>query len=159
MNNKDMNNKDRFILHAVITALIMLFIFFQSALPADLSQGESGLIVFFLSGFFKEDPRVLSFAVRKCAHFTEYTVLGLSLRMTVQDLLRRRQGGRSAARPAYVTLLSWCAGTLYAVTDEVHQMLVPGRSCEIRDVLIDSCGVFLGAAIMHLIKKVSGERS
>ena len=154
-----MNNKDRFIAHAAATTLIMLFIFFQSALPADLSQGESGLIVLFLSRFLKEDPRMLSFAVRKSAHFTEYTVLGLSLRLTVQDLMRRRRGERPVINPASVTLLSWLAGTLYAVTDEVHQTFVPGRSCEIRDVFIDSCGVLIGALLMHLIKKVSGERS
>jgi len=33
---------------------------------------------------------------------------------------------------------------LYAITDEFHQYFVPGRSAEIRDVLIDSSGAFIG---------------
>ena len=39
-------------------------------------------------------------------------------------------------------------GVLYAVTDEVHQYFVPGRSCELRDALIDACGVAAGVAIV-----------
>ena len=38
-----------------------------------------------------------------------------------------------------------------AVLDEVHQAFVPGRSCELRDVCIDSAGVLLGAAFLLLI--------
>lgn len=44
-------------------------------------------------------------------------------------------------------LIPWAFGTLYAVTDEFHQMFVPGRSCEIRDMCIDSCGVATGVLI------------
>ncbi|MBQ1935757.1 MAG: VanZ family protein, partial [Clostridia bacterium] len=31
----------------------------------------------------------------------------------------------------------------YAVTDEIHQHFVEGRSCELRDVLIDAAGALL----------------
>ena len=31
-------------------------------------------------------------------------------------------------------------GSLYAVSDELHQLFVPGRSCELMDMLIDSSG-------------------
>lgn len=30
------------------------------------------------------------------------------------------------------------------MTDEVHQLFVPGRSCQVTDMLIDSCGVLAG---------------
>ena len=36
------------------------------------------------------------------------------------------------------------AAALYAVTDEVHQYFVPGRSCELRDVLVDTSGALTG---------------
>ena len=29
-------------------------------------------------------------------------------------------------------------GALYAVSDEIHQLFIVGRSCEIRDVIIDT---------------------
>ena len=145
-----MQNRKKRLFPLVITILIMAFIFLQSALPADLSKEESNLIVQALIEFLHVDPKVLSFAVRKCAHFTEYLLLGLSLFATVREydpvwLERNEQSQRTA-------LLSWGIGALYALTDEAHQAFVPGRSCEIRDMLIDSCGVAAGVLIMAALR-------
>lgn len=145
-----MQNRKKRLFPLVITILIMAFIFLQSALPADLSKEESNLIVQALIEFLHVDPKILSFAVRKCAHFTEYLLFGLSLFATVREydpvrLERNEQWQRTA-------LLSWGIGALYALTDEVHQAFVPGRSCEIRDMLIDSCGVAAGVLIMAALR-------
>ena len=145
-----MQNRKKRLFPLVITILIMAFIFLQSALPADLSKEESNLIVQALIEPPHVDPKILSFAVRKCAHFTEYLLLGLSLFATVREydpvrLERNEQWQRTA-------LLSWGIGALYALTDEVHQAFVPGRSCEIRDMLIDSCGVAAGVLIMAALR-------
>ena len=149
-----MQNRKKRLFPLVITILIMAFIFLQSALPADLSKEESNLIVQALIEFLHVDPKILSFAVRKCAHFTEYLLLGLSLFATVREydpvwLERNEQWRRTA-------LLSWGIGALYALTDEVHQAFVPGRSCEIRDMLIDSCGVAAGVLIMAALRSRRG---
>ena len=48
-------------------------------------------------------------------------------------------------------LAAWLIGTAYAVTDEFHQSFVPGRSCELRDVMIDSCGVLTGVLLATLV--------
>ena len=145
-----MQNRKKRLFPLVITILIMAFIFLQSALPADLSKEESNLIVQALIEFLHVDAKILSFAVRKCAHFSEYLLLGLSLFATVREydpvrLERNEQWRRTA-------LLSWGIGALYALTDEVHQAFVPGRSCEIRDMLIDSCGVAAGVLIMAALR-------
>ena len=145
-----MQNRKKRLFPLVITILIMAFIFLQSALPADLSKEESNLIVQALIEFLHVDAKILSFAVRKCAHFTEYLLLGLSLFATVREydpvrLERNEQWQRTA-------LLSWGIGALYALTDELHQAFVPGRSCEIRDMLIDSCGVAAGVLIMAALR-------
>lgn len=145
-----MQNRKKRLLPLVITVLIMAFIFLQSALPADLSKEESNLIVQALIEFLHVDAKILSFAVRKFAHFTEYLLLGLSLFATVREydpvrLERNEQWQRTA-------LLSWGIGALYALTDEVHQAFVPGRSCEFRDMLIDSCGVAAGVLIMAALR-------
>ena len=124
-------------LHFVLTILLMLFIFCQSALPAELSQQESGVVVRFLAGVTGLEEGLVSFVVRKGAHFLEYLVLGISLFWTVRDLRMRAS-----------FWIPWAVGALYAVTDEVHQYFVPGRSCELRDVLIDACGVAAGMAIV-----------
>ena len=154
MKKPDTNSKIH--IHALVTVIIMIFIFVQSALPSDLSQQESGVIVSFLSNFLWTDSELLSFGVRKCAHFAEYTLLGWSLALTVADYLERlrgaQPGGSNRAKPGDLRgaqlMAPWLIGTAYAVTDEIHQYFVPGRSCEVRDVVIDSCGVLVGALIV-----------
>ncbi len=65
--------------------------------------------------------------LRKLAHTTEYAILGA--------LLVRALGRHG---------LAVALGTLYAVSDEVHQSFVRGRHGAWYDVLIDSVGVALG---------------
>jgi VanZ family protein len=48
-------------------------------------------------------------------------------------------------------------GVLYAVSDEIHQLFVPGRAGQIRDVLIDACGVFVGIIIANRLLRRSAE--
>lgn len=51
-------------------------------------------------------------------------------------------------------LYSQLFGTVYAITDEIHQLFIPGRSGEIRDVCIDSLGVLTGIIFMLMIIKI-----
>ena len=53
---------------------------------------------------------------------------------------------------------AWLIGTAYAVTDEFHQSFVPGRSCELRDVVIDSCGVLTGVLAALLAEWIRAQR-
>ncbi len=48
-------------------------------------------------------------------------------------------------------LLSILICIIYATSDEIHQILVPGRACQIRDVLIDSIGSITGVYLYKLI--------
>ena len=45
----------------------------------------------------------------------------------------------------------WGFSTLYAVTDEMHQLLIEGRSGQWTDVLIDSAGALTGVLIIALV--------
>ena len=45
-------------------------------------------------------------------------------------------------------------GVIYAVSDELHQLFVNGRSGKIIDVVIDSIGIFTGIAMYLLMKKI-----
>ena len=65
--------------------------------------------------------------LRKCAHVTEYAVLGALLYRAFE---------REAAALA--------AGIAYAATDEVHQHFVRGRHASPVDVGIDAVGVAVG---------------
>lgn len=127
----------------ILLALLMGFIFLMSAQPADDSTETSSrfctLAAHVLLSDFEDFDTVtqnqiiekLSFAVRKTAHFTEYALLGFLWYMW----LRKRK---------YSPLTALAATALYAVTDELHQAFVPGRSCELRDVLVDTSGGLFG---------------
>ncbi len=71
--------------------------------------------------------------VSKLAHVTEYAVLGWLIQRARDD----RQAGWQ----------SWLMAAIYAVTDEFHQSFTPGRHPLATDVLIDSLGAAIGAAI------------
>jgi VanZ family protein len=70
--------------------------------------------------------------LRKCAHVTEYAILGaLLLRALGREL------------PAFAL------GLGYAITDEIHQHFVQGRHGAPLDVAIDAGGLMLGILILR----------
>ena len=81
-------------------------------------------------------PRVLCHA-GPLAHFSEYLLLGLLL----YTLLRRKFS------PAVSALLAVMLAAGFSLTDEWHQLSVPGRDGNLRDVLIDTAGAFTGAVL------------
>ncbi len=40
----------------------------------------------------------------------------------------------------------------YAITDEIHQLFVPGRTCAFSDVLINSAGILFACLIYGLLR-------
>ena len=81
----------------------------------------------------------LSFFERKCAHMFLYFVLALLVYGAVRL-------GWTAVRTA--GSLGICA--MLAALDELHQTMVPGRSGEVRDVLIDFAGAATGIFLVSL---------
>jgi VanZ family protein len=43
---------------------------------------------------------------------------------------------------------------IYGITDEIHQLFVPGRSCTIRDVGLDSLGIGYALVIYLIVLEV-----
>jgi VanZ family protein len=82
-------------------------------------------------------PEILEpaqFLIRKAAHTFEFLVLAL--------LAWRSLGGRSWAAAVLFTVLA-------AALDEVHQLYVPGRGGDWRDVCVDTGGALLSRAICY----------
>ena len=50
--------------------------------------------------------------------------------------------------------LAFLICVIYAISDEIHQLFVPGRAGQVRDVLIDSAGSFLGIIIVMALEKL-----
>src|SRR5215213_4781743 len=86
---------------------------------------------------FKGPPLVN--ALRKGGHVFEYAVLALLVGRGVQAMLTD-WGRRPATRRVW--LRAWQLGvvivTLYAMTDELHQLFVPKRVGYVWDVLVDA---------------------
>ena len=122
--------------------IISVAIFTLSSFGADGSNAQSGFVVGIVTSVFPSASNIsiLTTIVRKLAHFTEYTLLGFFT---------------ARAFAAYKKPLAWSAVTCiaYSITDELHQLLVPGRSCELTDILIDSTGIILGTLIYCLIHR------
>ena len=92
----------------------------------------------------------LTFIVRKGAHFSAYAVICIlwSLLFSEYNIFGKRN-----------LLFSFLICFLYACSDEIHQTFVPGRSGELRDVLIDSCGAVTGYLFLGLISKIKSKIS
>ena len=62
----------------------------------------------------------------------------------LSGLQNRTGGGDVYKRQRRYTAVSLPIASLYAITDEVHQRFVPGRSCQAADWAIDTAGAALG---------------
>lgn len=78
--------------------------------------------------------------ISSLAHFCEYTVFGALLANALRCHLPL---GRAC-------LLAIVCASLYGVTDEIHQLFVPGRMCDPMDWLVDTLGASLGSGLAFL---------
>lgn len=83
--------------------------------------------------------------VRKLAHFSIYTILGMLL-MGLASTFNISTAKR--------ILTSLVGGLEYASLDEFHQSFIPGRTAMITDVLIDTAGIIMGILIIFGITKI-----
>ena len=90
----------------------------------------------------------IEYPVRKAAHMSEYAVLALLIFQALTAFDRKKNRGCMA--------LGITAA--YAATDEFHQLFVPGRSGQLKDVLIDTAGGALGLGLLALILYLNRRR-
>lgn len=136
----------------ILLIAIMTVIFLFSAQKGEESGETSGriaqAIIEVVEPDFEQLPQekqvelldTTDLIVRKGAHFSEYALLAFVL-----YLLLRTYPLRACA------LLSWLGATVYAVTDEVHQLFVGERAGSAKDVLLDSCGAATGVILAYLL--------
>lgn len=150
MKKKENKQTDK-ILSILAVVLWMGLIFYLSSQVAEqssrLSSGITQAILRAIGAFFPKariDMVYMGFLVRKLAHFLCYLVLGI---LVLNVFSKFSVLGHKRF------LFSAIVCVLYAVTDEIHQLFVPGRGCQIRDVLIDSFGAGAGFILFMIISK------
>lgn len=143
----------RLILPALLVSQ-MCFIFIMSSFGHNSSDAQSNLFVDFIAQNFPHvrhglennliSLSTLIFLVRKTAHFTEYAILGALFYLNFIQFPKLNSHPKKILLPIPFSFL-------YAITDEIHQIFVPGRSAQFRDVLIDTLGASFGCLLIHTL--------
>ena len=135
----------------IIIWMVAIFMFSaqQGTESGETSRKFTVAIVQIVSGksLALDDPFVegIQLVIRKMAHFSIYTIGGfliMNYAYTTKNTTKQK------------VLYSIAFGGGYAVTDELHQFFVPGRSAQVLDVGIDTAGVIIGIIIYLALIKI-----
>ena len=83
----------------------------------------------------------------KVEHLLAY--FGLSFLLYLTLLFQKK----SIILKNYAVLFTFLAVFAYGIMDEVHQLLIPGRSCELLDFLADMFGGVVGIVVLKILIK------
>ena len=129
------------IISILLVIIWMTLIFTMSSFNSNDSSNQSSFIVTIISNIINiNNLEILSIIIRKLAHFTEYLILGI-LMHNLTNIYNKNMH------------ISMIICILYAISDEIHQLFVPGRSFQIIDIGIDCFGSIIGIYIFYLINK------
>lgn len=92
----------------------------------------------------REIANAIEHTVRKVAHMTEYGILSILFYIWL---------GKWQFAVSKRSIMAIVLAALYAVSDELHQLFVPGRAGRFSDVIIDSIGAILGVLVFLGVKK------
>lgn len=148
------SEKKRTIFWSAAAIILMVCIFGFSTQSGTESNGLSMKVTKFFAEllFFRFDSMdigqqtfiitELNFFIRKLAHFTVYTALGMVVYTAVVS---------SGIKLRHKRLCSLAICALYASADEIHQYFVSERTMRLKDICIDSMGSLLGIIIISVI--------
>ncbi len=125
----------------ILVAVCMVVIFCLSAQTAEDSADLSGSFIraiFQLIGIELQQE-----GIRTVAHCLEFMGLALLMFNAIFATWEKK----------LTPLLAFAGTVLYAITDEIHQIFVPGRAFQISDILVDSTGALLGVIATFIIFK------
>lgn len=165
------------IIFTALPILWMLLIFTFSAAPADDSSKLSMSVGRIIADTFvwnfdewsdadqEEFVGRIDYPVRKCAHASEYAVLGVLLMLAFWNYSTESSkdnyvdGCKDSPGDGCMDIKkSICGpgiiGAVYAASDEFHQLFVPGRACRVTDVMIDCLGLMAGIFLVYIIRKL-----
>lgn len=143
-----MDNKRKKIIAWVLMLLWMVFIFFMSNRPGEVSSKQSDFVVVLMNMLGLDLSKfgdLATFVIRKGAHFTEYMILYLLVFNVIRFYVKSKLG--------YIYSLMIVFG--YACSDEFHQLFVDGRSGQFTDVLIDTSGGTFGMMVIYIKNMLS----
>ena len=126
------------IISAVALLAVLITIFVLSAQNGEQSSSTSGFFTELIEAIFGQPANEA--IIRTLAHFCEFAGLGFLMCNFIFAL-------KDKPKPFLSILFS----VSYAVTDEIHQIFVPERACQLSDLAVDSAGIVLGVAVFCVI--------
>ena len=161
--NKISNRYIVFALLLIMSISWMSVISGFSSKNAEESTVQSNRVTEFLIMLFEDDSESLTEEekqaliekydgiVRTAAHFSVFAVLGILTYFTAGSLCWIPD---FAVRPSCISF-PFCV--LFSAADEFHQMFVPGRSFQFKDIATDSvgalCGILTGVLAVIIIRR------
>lgn len=123
---------------AILVAVVAIIIFYLSAQNGEESSSVSSSLIALIFSLIGQ-----TFSqnfIRTLAHFCEFAGLGFLIHNLIFAIKNKLQ-------PLFCGLFSFG----YAVTDEIHQIFVPGRAFQLIDLAVDLGGIVLGTAVFCVI--------
>ena len=100
-------------------------------------------VIFFFSSLTKTDLKQMPNVSDILAHGAVYSLLGVLLYFSF-----------SRYPSVKAVLLSF----LYGISDEFHQSFVPGRTPEIKDLIVDTTAALISVLVIKLLSRVNQKR-
>lgn len=85
----------------------------------------------------------------KVEHLSAFFILGVLLNLTL--IFQNKYPKLKEKNSLYTILLGSC----YGIFDELHQLFIPGRSCDFFDFVSDFSGLVLAVVFIILLLKVN----
>ena len=135
-------------LFIIITFFVIGFIWWNSPKNGEESSGISQGVLYEIMQIFARigiSTDITEHIIRKLAHFTEFTALGILL--SIDTVLFLKNMKQYVWIPLFI-------GLLVALIDETIQLFPIGRSSSVKDVWIDFSGVIFGTILLLVLKQI-----
>lgn len=134
----------------ILTFLLMTVIFIFSSRPGDLSIQDSAWFLDKAKIMDEEEAldtsnmqaMVVQRKIRKAAHIILFASLAMLIYASIYGY---------AGKALESGVISWLLTILFAISDEIHQYFVPGRSAQLQDVIRDGKGALIGCLLMMIL--------
>lgn len=170
------NYKYKIIISWLLALSWMGVIFYLSGRTAEESTVQSRTVITTFAeiiGTIIENEEVMTNIdgiVRECAHGVEYFVLGIFMINALYITLNQRKQEEmmlsaetgiecgDKLRVFNCFICAWLVCCIYAITDEIHQIPIPGRTFQVLDLIIDFAGALIGI-ILYIVSIKLRKRS
>lgn len=135
-------------LFIILTVFVIGFIWWNSSQNGEESSGISQMVLCKITQLFAYigiSTDITEHIVRKLAHFTEFTALGILL--SIDTVLFFEKIKQYVWFPLF-------SGLLVALTDETIQLFPVERSSKVTDVWLDFSGVIFGTIILLVLRQI-----